>query len=124
MTAKNATPIRIDLVVLAYKTCALWAETDDEGLPLDKFFDENDLAPETLAAMRADCEAFLEMAKDYLTDDWFDSQVGHDFWLTRNGHGAGFWDRGLPNGDKLTEIAKTFGSAYLYVGDDEQIYVN
>ena len=30
-------------------------------------------------------------------------QVGHDFWLTSQGHGAGFWDRGLEElGDTLT----------------------
>lgn len=40
--------------------------------------------------------------------DW----AGHDFWLTRNGHGAGFWDRGLGAlGDRLTAAAKTYGSA-------------
>ena len=25
--------------------------------------------------------------------DYPAAQVGHDLWLTRNGHGAGFWDR-------------------------------
>lgn len=30
--------------------------------------------------------------------------VGHDFWLTSQGHGAGFWDRGLEEvGDTLTD---------------------
>ena len=34
--------------------------------------------------------------------DW--ESVGHDFWLTSQGHGAGFWDRGLGElGDKLTD---------------------
>lgn len=38
--------------------------------------------------------------------------AGHDFWLTRNGHGAGFWDRGLGElGDRLTAAAKGYGSA-------------
>ena len=36
--------------------------------------------------------------------------MGHDLWLTRNGHGAGFWDRKELEegdlGDKLTAIAK------------------
>jgi hypothetical protein len=35
--------------------------------------------------------------------------IEHDFFLTRNGHGAGFWDGDYKNGEKLTEIAKSFG---------------
>ncbi|AYD82177.1 hypothetical protein KNU13_gp91 [Gordonia phage Turuncu] len=35
---------------------------------------------------------------------------GHDFLLTRDGHGAGFWDRGLGDlGDYLTTIADGYG---------------
>lgn len=51
-------------------------------------------------------------------------QIGHDFWLTRNHHGAGFWDRGLSNGRGkiLTDIAHSFGELILYVGDDGQIH--
>jgi hypothetical protein len=48
--------------------------------------------------------------------------VGHDFWLTRNGHGAGFWDRGLgERGQWLTDMAKPFGSAYLYVNNSGEV---
>ncbi len=50
-------------------------------------------------------------------------QAGHDFWLTRNGHGAGFWDRGLGAlGERLSKESKPYGSCDLYVGDDGQIY--
>jgi hypothetical protein len=31
----------------------------------------------------------------YDTVGYDEGHAGHDFWLTRNGHGAGFWDRGL-----------------------------
>jgi hypothetical protein len=48
----------------------------------------------------------MAMAQPLLTDEWTDEQIGHDLWLTRCGHGAGFWDRNLPNGDKLTEICE------------------
>lgn len=41
-----------------------------------------------------------------------ESYAGHDFWLTRNGHGAGFWDRGLGDlGERLTEAAKAYNTA-------------
>jgi hypothetical protein len=50
--------------------------------------------------------------------------AGIDFWLTRNRHGAGFWDRGLGNlGTRLTDAAQAFGECDLYVGDDGKLYL-
>lgn len=50
-------------------------------------------------------------------------QVGHDFYLTRNCHGAGFWDRGNGKmGDELTELAHPYGGFELYLGDDGLLY--
>lgn len=43
-------------------------------------------------------------------------QCGHDFILTRNGHGAGFWDRGYgAAGDRLTSAAKAYGEVHATV---------
>lgn len=54
-----------------------------------------------------------------------DEQDGHDFYLTRNGHGVGYWDRGYgPIGDILTDAAKSYGTSGLYVGDDGKIYTH
>ena len=51
-------------------------------------------------------------------------QIGHDLWLTRNGHGAGFWDRGLGDrGDSLTAICKALGEVCTYVGDDGHLHI-
>jgi hypothetical protein len=51
-------------------------------------------------------------------------KAGHDFWLTRNGHGAGFWDRNLGGiGDKLTKACE-YDECNLYVGDDGKIHVS
>jgi hypothetical protein len=47
---------------------------------------------------------------------------GHDFWLTRNGHGAGFWDRGLGAlGDRLTDASKPYGEVNLWVDADGSV---
>ena len=47
------------------------------------------------------------------------------FLLTRNGHGAGFWDRGNGAlGDRLADAARVYGTQGAYVGDDELIYVH
>ena len=51
-------------------------------------------------------------------------RAGHDFALTRNGHGTGFWDRGLGTlGDLLTERAKAFGEQNAFVDDDGKFQV-
>lgn len=117
----------LDAFVTAYLECALWSTTDmsDEsgGEPLDAEHSIDDISPDTLSASVDDCNGFREMAADLLSRiDADDEQNGHDFWLTRNGHGAGFWDRGYgPIGDELSKMAKSFGSVDLYVGDDGQI---
>jgi hypothetical protein len=111
-----------------YVICALWSSTDyaddSGGEPLDANYSRDDISPNTLADMLADIEAFTQSARSLLEKSGIcDSQIGHDFWLTRNGHGAGFWDRGLGEvGELLTAICKPFGSVDLYVGDDGQLY--
>jgi hypothetical protein len=123
----------LDHMLRAYITCALWSTNDEStpqgGEPLDKNYSPDDLAPETRAKMRADCEAFVKSAhadlKEYagMSRDFWDN-VGHDFWLTRNGHGAGFWDGDWPEpqASRLTEASKAMGEVSLYVGDDGRIY--
>ena len=47
-------------------------------------------------------------------------QLAGDIWYTRNGHGCGFWDRGLGIlGDRLSEIAKGMGSASVFTNDNK-----
>lgn len=51
-------------------------------------------------------------------------QVGIDFSLTRNRHGAGFWDRGAGQvGAVLTEAAHPWGEQSVYVGDSGELEV-
>ena len=117
--------------VAAYIDCALWSSADDEGEPLDSL--DLELSPEARAAMDGDCAAFIAYCEETGVDPFPDyghpeysnlEMSGHDFWLTRNGHGAGYWDRGLETGEELTRAAKTFGSCGLYVGDDGQIHAS
>ena len=77
--------------------------------------------------MKADCASFQRDARDLLDQanemGWDDAHLGHDFALTRNGHGTGFWDRGLGEvGEQLTRYAERSGEADLYIGDDGKIY--
>ncbi len=113
--------IKLDAFTNAYIEAALWAECDDDGTPFDNRYE---IAPGTLAAMIADCERFQqENSVDLYACDLSAASAGHDFWLTRNGHGAGFWDRGDEAVyGRLTETAHAYGEVSLYVGDDSLIH--
>ncbi len=107
-----------------YTICALWSSVDDDGEPLDSAYSIDDISAQTIKQMQADIDAFIESNEELLMESGMsDEQIGHDFWLTRNGHGSGFWDRGLGSiGEALTKASKPFGSSDLYVGDDGLIY--
>jgi hypothetical protein len=92
-------------------------------------FDRDDLTDGFVAVAKAECRAFAEAAWVLLADavrvEGYDAhQAGIDFWLTRNGHGAGFWDGDLPEalGEELTQLAHGFSMKEIYEGDDEEIY--
>ena len=50
--------------------------------------------------------------------------AGHDLWLTRCGHGCGYWDGDWPAGigEGLDKLAHGFGEVWLEVGDDGLIH--
>ena len=114
----------IDQFLNAYIECALWSSVDDDGEPLDKGCNKGNIAPDTLATMRSECEDFISSFSHLLDQcDLSIDHQGHDFWLTRNRCGAGFWDRGIGTiGRHLTDAAHSYGSFYLYIGDDGMIY--
>ena len=114
----------LDRFTVAYLTCALWSSTDDGGESLDASCTIDDLSPEALGSAIVDCVAFQSDFADLLSQAGTDEQNGHDYWLTRNSHGAGFWDRGYPPiiGRTLSDAAKSDGSVDLYVDDDGQVY--
>ena len=119
---------RFDEFFTAYLECALWSSTDEDMTPLDQDFSVDDITRSARSALRRECLDFWGMIRNllptYFARGQTACQAGHDFWLTRNGHGAGFWDRGLGAlGDKLTDAAKTFGSCDLYVTKRKKIAV-
>lgn len=125
----NTTERGIDMHEMTqhYLIAALWTDTDntDEqgGEPLENTYLITDFAPKAIEQAEADCQKFMtDNAKDL--EYWTYEQAGHDFWLTRNHHGAGFWDRGkgLP-GKRLTKAAHAFKELRAIVGDDGYIYL-
>ncbi len=141
-TYPNPYPLDICLetVLEGYISAAMWSSTDETdetgGNPLDDNYDVNDLAPNVYEQMRADCRAFLKIVAALgitdadLIDECvgsrgasYEEHVGHDLWLTRNGHGCGFWDGGWGAiGERLSMAAQSLGSADLYLGDDINIH--
>lgn len=69
-----------------------------------------------------DCAVF--QAAHHREIDSAYASAGHDFWLTRNGHGAGFWDGcwAKEEGERMDATAKAFGELEIYIGDDGLIY--
>jgi len=136
--AKIPEPISNAFLDSYLETC-LWSSTDESneqgGDPLDQNYSVEDFSDEALAKAVKDCNAFIKRAEKLMDEAVEikkragkvipdDNQHGHDFWLTRNRHGAGFWDRGYGAvGDKLTEIAQSFGEQYAIVGDDGKIHL-
>ncbi len=111
----------LDEFTQAYVECALWSTNDKSdpsgGVSLDDNYGPEDINPATLVVMQWHCTQFQ-------IDNWDDlennhSQAGHDFWLTRNGHSAGFGDGNWPEpaAERLTEASVRFGKFNLYVGD-------
>lgn len=124
----------LDSFTRAYIEAALWSSTTDDDTPMDRDYSASDISAETLAKIIADCAAFQSanaevILSEYRThadcvDNTVDALAGHDFWLTRNGHGAGFWDGDWiePIATQLTDASKRMGEVNLYVGDDGEIY--
>lgn len=124
---------RMDDFTRGFLETALWSSTDNSddsgGEPLDKNYSIDDFTPHALKELIADCEQFQrENAADLAVayeqgirgsegDDEF--SAGHDFWLTRCGHGTGFWDGDYPEpqATRLTKSAEKFGNVDLTVED-------
>lgn len=106
-------PTTNNVFIQAYTECALWSEGYEGG----------ELHLTAQERFADDCKKFITENEHLFEGNY--SQAGHDFWLTRNGHGAGFWDRteiyGEENANKLTEASKAFGECWL-TADDGFIY--
>ena len=107
----------LEQFVDAYIEAALWSSYDDNDDPLDDNYDRDSIELETLNKMERDCKIFFDVNYEDIKSNI--SLAGHDFWLTRNGHGCGFWDGDWPEeiGDRLTEAAEQFSTYDLWVSD-------
>ena len=120
-----ATRETVELALNGYLRCALWTSVDYGA---DEYLDTlgysvSDFDRETFDTAAVDVWNLLLTCWGDVWDGFTvdlsgiePEQLGHDFWLTRNRHGAGFWDRGLGEvGDKLTRLSHGFGGVEPYI---------
>lgn len=115
-------PSDLDEFTTAYLECAEWTDMNSDNPDAER---ATGFDPSFIAESVKDCTDFQEAQADklirYTEATGRDmSSAGHDFWLTRNGHGTGFWDRGKdPVLRELTDAAECYGSAYAEFICDE-----
>lgn len=117
----------LDEFTRGYLECALWTSDPEprsgEWCESDRWNIEA-IHADSLRQAIEECADFQQANRadlDEVSDTFHatDSQHGHDFYLTRCGHGAGFWDRGYgPLGDKLSKAAKVYGNVDV-MGPDQ-----
>lgn len=124
--------------VRGYIAAALWSSNDESNEcgddPLDDNYSAEDIDLQSLESAKLDCLKFMQNnwsdLLEYVEHIKYDPSqgsawdyAGHDLWLTRNRHGAGFWDRKLGSlGESLTKSANALKQIDLYVGDDGKLY--
>jgi hypothetical protein len=114
----------LEQFIYGYAQCLLWEGVLEED-NFETDFTVKNFSDELKQTIKADCEDYYHKNKALLakTNNPNYQELGHDFLLTRNGHGAGFWDKGYGDvGDKLTDNCLPYGSFDVYIGDDGKIY--
>lgn len=123
------TQCQIEDFIDGYIEAMLWAGLDwgpveageDNPIPLDENYGPDDLTVEATIAIRAKCRDFCESHRadlDLYGESRTFGEAGHDFYLTRNGHGVGFWDRGLGElGERLTQASQSYRETAEFILD-------
>jgi hypothetical protein len=105
--------------VASYIETAEWADSPDDTLCVDP--GKVVICPDWEREAVIDCLAFWSRWQCYLSEP---SQAAHDFYLSRNGHGTGFWD---DNGehyptwlaDKMQAYAEAMGEHQIQYEESE-----
>lgn len=97
----------------------------EECKPLDDYFGCINFTEKALRKAETEVTAwfkYLEARRLYAraleyTDD---KHIAHDFWLTRNGHGCGYWDGdyGDKLGDLLTKACESRGRQHVWINEN------
>lgn len=112
--SRDRNPHNITMGDVSHMSTALWASNTDGQGPLDNYFNYSDIHPDTMASMLADYRQFKAENAEVLFQG-ADEAASRDFWLSRNGHGAGFLDRDMEraDSDRLQDAAEAYGEFNL-----------
>lgn len=121
-----------------YLIAALWTEEErlkEESGDDNRHFELIDFHPDAIARAVKECTDFQTAWPELLAAAYElypphpdaptpQCSAGHDFWLTRNGHGVGFWDRGFGRalGEELTDACRAVKEIHLELGDDNSLH--
>jgi hypothetical protein len=129
----------------------LWSESDEStpqgGEPFDKNYSVHDIDSESLGKLHQSFQAFVTKAEAEITkikgsdwssiDDFYTGSASggfyleHDYILTVNGHGCGFWEKSdwEPEvGKILTDLARQEKEIHCFTdhvdhGRDGRVYI-
>lgn len=125
----NIKGIEVEPNFQSYIRTAFWStsEGDELDTPLENNYDIEDLDAGDIGYLNALLSEFMRKVERYLKTKEIRileiegnnlNQIAHDFLLTQNHHGAGFWDGDYPiHGEKLTELAQEAPEVHLFVED-------
>jgi hypothetical protein len=131
----SPTPHNLDSFTQGYLEFAEWlaivmCDRPDMSLTSDERDRCKGFTRAAIAQAKRDCQDFqesfraeLQTCYDFL--DYEPSQAGHDFWLTRNRHGTGFWDRYYgDNKEVCAAYKKLTDMSHAYGGVECEFYRN
>jgi hypothetical protein len=89
-------------------------------------FTRESIDPNSLIQAYLDIKKFINDAGGNAVSETLDDndefQLGMDIWLTRNGHGAGFFDHSYDHEKELMNAARSLKEVDLYIGDDNKLH--
>lgn len=131
----------VNPTVRALAEAILWSCCDESETPLSKNYSPDDINQRCLNRLYFEYTQFVNSVEKQITeifgdswesiDEFYDiiqpveNQTEHDYILTRNRHGSGFWDGDWMPGvaDILTNAAKKFPEILAVTGEDGKVYL-
>ena len=118
----EATTSHLPSNVRQYLDTALWSSTDDDEMPLDALTTVHSFSKDAMERAHHDVHRFYSTLSPRALEAAYsdEDQAAHDLWLTRQGHGSGFFDgdwdhHGEDVAEELTAAAKRLGEQHVEV---------
>lgn len=96
-------------------------QSDLKSKGIDSFSKEN-ITPDSLIQAYLDIKQFIKSAGIKAVNEAINEngleRLGHDIWLTRNRHGAGFFDHTYEHENELMNAAHNLKEVYIYFDDE------